>query len=171
MSRKSLLLASAAAALLVSAPAYAGPKVFSPGNTVTSLSGSVETNVNQNRDPFLLQVFTTGNECLRVAVTSQGADLEATLVSPSGNVWQDDDGNGSLRPLVKAVTDVRGWYPLMLSHFSGAPVNADFTATVQRLPTASPLCASPTTPRSLNAATLRAAKPTAPTRNAPGGAN
>ena len=39
----------------------------------------------------------------------QGDDLEATLVSPTGRTWHDDDGKGLNRPLIKAITDVRGW--------------------------------------------------------------
>ncbi len=43
-----------------------------------------------NADPFTLQVIAGANECLRIAVLSQEADLNATLVGPSGRVWQDD---------------------------------------------------------------------------------
>ena len=132
---------------LTNGTAFAGSKIFSSGNTVATVNGSYETNANGNRDPWVAQVFTLGNECLRIAVTSQGTDLEATLVSASGRTWQDDDGNGSLRPLIKAITDVRGWYPLILHSFSGASANADFTMTVQRSPSNSSLCAPPTQPR------------------------
>jgi hypothetical protein len=125
--------------------AWAGAKIQSFGTT--RVNGSVETNINNNRDPFDAQVFSAGGECLVIAVVSQGADMEATLVSPSGRIWQDDDSNGSLRPLIKAVTDVRGWYPLIMSHFSGAVTNADFSMDVTRVPTTDPRCASPTAPR------------------------
>jgi hypothetical protein len=84
----------------------------------------LETNASQNRDPFVAQVFTSGAECLRIAVVSQGQDLEATLISPTGRIWQDDDSGGSNRPLIRAITDVRGWYPLTLSQsglFSSVP--------------------------------------------------
>jgi hypothetical protein len=127
--------------------AWAGPKIQSIGTT--RVNGSVETNVNSNRDPWVAQVFSSGNECLRIAVVSQGADLEATLISPSGRVWQDDDSNGSLRPLIKAITDVRGWYPLTLSHFAGAVTNADFSMDITRLPSNSASCQPPTAPRVL----------------------
>ena len=125
--------------------AWAGAKIFSIGTT--TVNGSYETNLNDNRDPWVAQVFSSGNECLRIAVTSQGTDLEATLVSPSGRVWQDDDSNGSLRPLIKAITDVRGWYPLILSHFAGDIANADFTFEVVRLASDDALCNPPTDPR------------------------
>ena len=133
---------------------WAGSKIFDPSSTCTSLNcqsqtfmGSYETNENSNADPFLIQVFSTGSECLRIAVTSQGTDLEATLVSPSGKIWQNDDSSGSNpRPLIKAITDVRGWYPLILSHFAGAFDNADFTVKIGRYPSNNVNCDNPTSP-------------------------
>lgn len=147
MIAKNLILPLAGLVVAVSAgQAWAGSKIFSSGTSPMVVNGSVEANASNNTDPFLAQVFTTGGECLRIAVTSQGADLKATLVSPSGRVWRDDDSNGSLRPLIKAITDVRGWYPLSIAHFAGNPVNADFTMQVRRLASTDPLCASATTP-------------------------
>ncbi len=155
LSKSNIALASTFAvigAFCSAAPAWAGSKIFSSGSSVATVNGTVETNASQNRDPFVAQVFTAGNECMRIAVTSQGQDLEATLISPSGTIWQDDDSGGLNRPLIKAVTNVRGWYPLTLSHWSGASVNADFTMTVQRAATTSSLCAPATTPRAAVAA-------------------
>jgi hypothetical protein len=148
--RKGLSIAALFLGLALPAQeSWAGAKFFdnSLDTTATRFNGTVETNATNNRDPFVAQVFTTGAECLRIAVVSQGTDLEATLVSPTGRVWQDDDGNGSLRPLIKAITDVRGWYPLVLSNFVGNSVNADFTIDMTRLPSTSSLCAPVTAPR------------------------
>lgn len=144
--KKLVLPLAGFAVILTAGQAWAGSKIFSSGSTPLTVNGSVEANANNNADPFVAQVFTTGNECLRIAVTSQGADLEATLVSPSGRVWKDDDSNGSLRPLIKAVTDVRGWYTLAMSHFAGNPVNADFTMVVRRASSTDPVCRPPTNP-------------------------
>lgn len=155
LSKASIGLASAFAvigALGATSPAWAGSKIFSSGNTVMTVNGTLETNASQNRDPFVAQVFTTGAECLRIAVVSQGQDLEATLISPTGRIWQDDDSGGSNRPLIRAITDVRGWYPLTMSHWSGASVNSDFTMTVQRAASNSSLCSPATTPRAAVAA-------------------
>ncbi|HSE83605.1 MAG TPA: hypothetical protein VLB01_03565 [Thermodesulfobacteriota bacterium] len=146
---------------------WAGSKIFDSQNNCTSLNcqsltfmGSYETNENDNVDPFLIQVFSTGSECLRIDVTGQGTDLEATLVSPSGKIWQNDDRSGSNpRPLIKAITDVRGWYPLILSHSTGAFNNADFTVKVGRYPSSNVNCDNPTSP-SLEAETsLESSKP------------
>jgi hypothetical protein len=139
-------------ALTLSTPgAWAGSKVFTSSST--TISGSVETNANGNVDPFVVQVFSTGGECVRLAVDSQGADLEMTLVSPSGLLWQDDDSNGGLRPLIKAITDARGWYVLILSHFSGASTNADFSLSYGRFVSTSAQCSPPTSPHTADAAT------------------
>ncbi|MFO1047109.1 MAG: hypothetical protein U1E52_04335 [Geminicoccaceae bacterium] len=140
------------AAAIPAQGAWAGPKIFASGASVQTLNGTTETTANGNADPFLAEVFTSGRECLRIAVTAQGADLKATLLSPASTVWQDDDGNGANRPLLNAVTTTRGWYPLSIAHFAGTAVNADFTATVQRAPATSSLCSAPTQPRAVLAA-------------------
>ena len=160
ITRKGLTVAALFLGLTLPAQqSWAGAKLFdrSGDTAATRFNGTVETTVNNNRDPFVAQIFTSGAECLRIAVVSQGTDLEATLVSPTGRVWQDDDGGGSLRPLIKAVTDVRGWYPLMLSHFAGNSVNADFTIDITRLPSTSALCAPATAPRLSLAPALKSA--------------
>jgi hypothetical protein len=151
---------------------WAGSKIFDYNSDTapTRFNGTVETNVSNNRDPFVAQIFTSGAECLRVSVVSQGTDLEATLVSPSGRVWQDDDSGGSLRPLVKAITDVRGWYPLVLSHYLGNSVNADFTIDITRLPSTSSLCTPATTPRAFRALDVKPLDKSAPMPHA-GGTN
>lgn len=133
--------------------AWAGPVVFDSSNNcatincgATVIGGSYETNPNNNVDPFILQVFSTGRECVRLAVTSQGTDLETVLVSPSGAIWKDDDGGGALRPLIKANTDVRGWYTVQIARFNGTPANADFTLNYGRYPLGNVNCSAPTTP-------------------------
>ncbi|SFK10727.1 hypothetical protein [Methylocapsa palsarum] len=127
----------------LSGTAQAGPKIFAYlGQTIT-FNGTVD-NPSNNVDPFTVELFSTGNECLRIAVTAQGGDLEGTLVAPDGRVWQDDDGNGSLRPLIKAITTKRGWHILRLSSFNGSSIYADFTVQVARLASSDPACASPT---------------------------
>ncbi len=150
IARKGLSIAALFLGLALPAQeSWAGAKLFdnSADSAATRFNGTVETNATNNRDPFVAQIFSSGTECLRIAVVSQGTDLEATLVSPSGRVWQDDDSNGLNRPLIKALTDVRGWYPLVLSHFAGSSVNADFTIDITRLPSTSSLCAPATAPR------------------------
>ena len=99
MIKRTLFGAAIAAASLsaLASSAWAGSKIFLSGSTVMTVNGTLETNASQNRDPFVAQVFTAGAECLRIAVVSQGQDLEATLISPTGRIWQDDDSGGSNR--------------------------------------------------------------------------
>jgi len=134
------------AASVVSNPASAGSKLVAFFGTPMVFNGTTETTSNSNVDPFVVELFSAGNECLRVFVTSQGTDLEATLVSPDGRTWRDDDGGGSLRPFIKAITVKRGWHILRLSHFAGNAVNADFTVQVLRVASTNSACASPTPP-------------------------
>jgi hypothetical protein len=131
---------------LASAPALAGPKLFAYLGTTMTFNGTTETTNNGNVDPFVVELFSAGHECLRIAVTAQGADLEATLVAPDGLTWRDDDGNGSLRPLIKAITTTRGWHILRLSQFAGQSVNADFTVNVARLASGDASCSGATQP-------------------------
>ncbi|WP_036257469.1 hypothetical protein [Methylocapsa aurea] len=151
------------------APSYswAGEHIFANFGQTITLNGTIENDNTNNADPFTLQVFSAGNECLRIAVLNQGAnDLEATLVGPSGVVFQDDDGNGSLRPLIKAITQPanaqgfnngRGWYALSISTFDGRPVHGDFSFQIARLASTDAQCAAPTGPR-VFAATSSATK-------------
>ena len=146
---KKYVVAALAGSMFIANTAMAGSKIFDylDGGALR-INGTYERSTTNNADPFVMQVFSLGNnECLRITGISQGTDLEATLVSPSGRVWRDDDGGGSLRPFIKAVTDVRGWYVLTLSHFAGGGVSADFTLDVGRYSNASVYCPSATTPQ------------------------
>lgn len=147
MASRLLIGASFVSAVALSGPASAGPKLFAFANSSITFNGTVEANAAGNTDPFLIEVFSAGNECLRFAVSTQGSDLEARLTAPNGAHWRDDDGGGSLRPLIKAITPQRGWYVLSVSTFNGAPIGTvDFTATMHRLPTTHPACSGATSP-------------------------
>ena len=144
-------------------PAFAGSHVFAFFNTTMTINGTTETDATNNVDPFDIQLFTAGNECLQVAVISQQADLEATLVSTDGRVWRDDDSNGSLRPRINAITNTRGWYILRVSHFTGASVHADFTMQVSRFASTDARCTPITAPSvTFSAQAKSSAAPAAP---------
>ena len=82
--RYACMVAVLSAGLVASAPATAGSKVFAFFGSTMTFNGTTEANAFGNVDPFVIEVFAAANECLRIAVTFQGADLEATLVSPDG---------------------------------------------------------------------------------------
>jgi hypothetical protein len=136
-------LVVAAVVGLLPSLSHAGAKIVDPfsDTAFTTFRGAVETNANGNVDPFVVQVYSGGNECVRIAVTRQNADLTATLVAPDGNSWFDDDSNGSLRPLLRVITSSRGWYPLVISSFAGFTATTDFTLVYGRFPPSSSQCA------------------------------
>ncbi len=131
--------------------AFAGAKIFHSvvrqAGGFTLFSGTYESNENGNTDPFVVQIFSSGTECVRLEVVFQSADMEMTLISPTGTIWQNDDGDASGQPLLKVITDVRGWYPLVVSHFNGTSLISDFDIQYGRFPSTSEQCVSPTPPR------------------------
>src|SRR5947207_3068793 len=73
--------------------AVAGPQIWAPVNTCTTvncgarvMSGTYQ-NDGLNSNPFIMQVFAYANECLRLDITVQTADLEAVLISPDGRIY------------------------------------------------------------------------------------
>jgi hypothetical protein len=86
--------------------------------------------------PWVTQIAARQGECLRIDVTFQGADLEAVLISPSGQVWINNSGvAGGQGPVIR-INGIpqNGWFTLQLSHQAGLPVNADFTLAFGRYP-------------------------------------
>lgn len=79
--------------------------------------------------PFEVEILSSGGgRCLRIEVVGQptATDLEAVLIAPDGTVWRNDDAGAAstascnLCPLIKAVTQVAGWYTLQISPFNGS---------------------------------------------------
>jgi len=124
--KKALLLSLGVMSLALST-AGAGPLIFDGLDNCTTLNcGAVVLNGISQRNafgdsvPFVAQVFADVNQCMRLDVTSQTADMEIVLVSPSGRVWRNDDANGD-RPLIKARGDAKGYYTLQINFFNGIP--------------------------------------------------
>ena len=71
----------------------------------------------------------------------------ADHTQPNGSVYRDDDGGGSLRPLVKiASTPNSGWYTVQVAHYLGAPTNANFTLKYGRYNAGNINCSGGTVP-------------------------
>jgi len=133
---------------------HAGSLLYDPPNTCTTincssqiLNGTYHSDALGDRDPFILQIYSLGDECVRLDVTAQTSDLEMVLISPTGRIWRNDDRSlSAFRPLIKAITDINGWYTLQVSHSVGADVIADFTLRYGRYNSGNPNCSSVTFP-------------------------
>ena len=152
--KKLLILVAPSLGLMISPhQAWAGAQMFTnQSNCTTSDCGGLtvggtylyEQQFNQAL-PFTVQLFSAGNECLRVTGLTQDTDLEAVLVSPDGQFWVDDDGNGNGRPRIVAQTTVKGWYTLQISRYDGKGPGSNFTLKYGRYPLSNTNCSSPTT--------------------------
>ncbi|MBG1263836.1 hypothetical protein [Nostoc commune] len=159
-----VVIASSLGVSLFSTEARAGSEIYSTlSNCSTVNCSSIVFDGVANRNnfnqavPFTIPVYSSGNECMRLDVTRQISDLKAVLISPSGKVWIDDDGGGNNRPLIKANTDVAGWYTLQLNYYNGGgPLASNFTLAYGLYNTGNLNCSSPTTP--LNTSSARSIK-------------
>lgn len=139
---------------LIPMTVLAGSLVYDPLNTCTSINcssqsihGTYHSDAAGDRDPFILQIYSGGGECVRLDVTEETYNLEMVLISPTGRIWRNDDRNASdSRPLTKAITDINGWYTLQVSHSNGADVVADFTLRYGQYDPGNPNCSSVTPP-------------------------
>lgn len=131
---------------------WAGATLQTPQSTYTGLDcggSSITGNYVYEQPftqgiPFNVQLFSAGNECLRVAVTSQNVDTELALISPDNQFWVNDDFNG-LRPRIVALTSIRGWYTLQVTRYDGRGPGGQFTFKYGRYPLSNPNCSNPTT--------------------------
>ena len=131
-----------AVCLLAGSGPAAATNMFDPRplrncTTVNCGSSIISGTVLQSSDfplPWVAQIGAGDGECLRIDVTEQGANLEAVLISPSGQVWRNSSGVAGGQGPVLRINDIpqNGWFTLQLSHQDGLPVNADFTLAFGR---------------------------------------
>ncbi len=157
MINRTLLKATIAVAALsaVSLPVLATNLL---GSTSSATISGTTFGFGPSAMPWTAEVYSGPNACLRIAVLSQATDLEAVVVAPNGTVYRDDDGGGSLRPLVKINgTPNNGWYTVSINHFAGSAVSANFTLSLQRLALNSASCLPATVPRAVQTEEAEAA--------------
>ena len=139
-----LMFAAHADATNLFDPSVSGSGVIN--NSAIQLDGSI-LSFGPSAGAWTVDVFAGVGECIRLAVTAQAADLELTVIAPNGTVYRNDDGGGSLRPLVKiASAPNNGWYTVHASSFSGAPVEGNFTLLYGRYSAGNANCGTPTSP-------------------------
>jgi hypothetical protein len=152
MFTRKLLIATS---LLTAGPAYAGGEIFAGGPFTcttadcgaTILNGTIKA-FGPSAGKWTGEFFAGANECLRVFVFSQFADLQTAVVAPNGTTYRDDDGGGALRPLVKInPTPNNGWYTVSIGRFAGAASTGNFSLAYSRHNAGNPNCANPTVPR------------------------
>jgi hypothetical protein len=147
-----LLMALAFAGL--ARPAHAGSEIWSGAATCTAINCSsltinstVELDAFGNAHPVVFELKGSTGDCLRVDVTTEAADTQAVLVSPSGKVWSNDDrGYPDLRPLIVANADVVGFYTLTIGRYTGTGTRVNVTILYGQYPLGNPNCANPTQP-------------------------
>ena len=130
--------------------------MFGPTNTCTGIncgsrliSGSV-TQFGPTAQPWVAEIFASPGRCFRLAVTSEGADLETVVRAPNGQVFRNDDGFVSpcgLCPVVKiANTPNNGWYTVSIGHFNGVAVSTNFNLQYSLYNLGNPNCSGATAP-------------------------
>ena len=133
MIKRTLFGAAIVAASLSALASSAGATNLLGSTTSATISGTT-FGFGPSAMPWTAEVYSPAGGCLRVAVTSQGTDLKATVVAPNGTVYRDDDSGGSNRPLVRINgTPNNGWYTVSINNWNGAAVSQNFTVTLQRL--------------------------------------
>src|SRR4051794_4361638 len=117
-----------------------------------SISGSIGNQGGVFPFPWEIQVGANVGQCLRLETTSvdpSSTDLEMVVVSPSGQVYRNDDlATGNRLSLVKVSPAERGWYTVQVSTFDGRPVTANFTLRYGSYSGGNPNCQTPTQPLS-----------------------
>jgi hypothetical protein len=149
MDRK--ILPAVAASLLFATAASATP-IFDPSTSrctdrncsTVELGGTVPGFLSSGM-PWVIQVFATESQCLRLEVTSQEADLEMRVISPDGSKsWVNDDSTLAPCPLCPLVTvnptRHNGWYTVHIGEFGGGSVQANFTFAYGRYNRNNPNC-------------------------------
>jgi hypothetical protein len=121
-------------------------------------------------NPWNGQFILTSGRCARFDVASQTADLEMTVVSPDGRMFTNDDF-GDLTPRVVIASPSSGVHTVVLNHFLGDSVNADFLMRVTQYNFGNPNCASPTLAPATSSAAKAAGSSNAPAAGAPGSAD
>jgi hypothetical protein len=98
--------------------------------------------------PWEAQVGAIAGECLRLETTTADSDLEIVAISPSGQVFSNDNGGAGNLSLVKIAPAESGWYTVRVARSNGTAAAENFILRYGRYTSASnPNCASPTPPR------------------------
>jgi hypothetical protein len=102
---------------------------------------------------FIVNVYASAHECLRLEVVSAEEDLAMAVLAPTTltpNTWEDDDSAGDLHPrVIINDTPIAGWYTVLLRVWDGISVDADFTMQYGRYPRGNINCQPETFPAAM----------------------
>jgi hypothetical protein len=104
--------------------------------------------------PWVIQLFASKSECLRLHVTAQAAntDTELVAIAPgTQRAWRNDNSGlaaCTTCPLLKIRTGINegGWFLVQVNSNSGAPIDGAFTLRYARYKASNPNCNPPTQP-------------------------
>jgi hypothetical protein len=96
--------------------------------------------------PWAIQVGAIAGECVRLETQLASSDLEVVAVSPSGQVFRDDNGGPGNLSLLKISPAESGWYTVQVSRANGTPAAENFTLRYGRYSAGNPNCSGPTAP-------------------------
>ncbi|TDR78383.1 hypothetical protein [Paludibacterium purpuratum] len=148
--------------LLMMSQAWGGSTIWTPPSACTTLNcdativhaniTSSSTNPGGSVEPFVLQVHSSPQYCMRLDVFNQSAWMHIAVVAPDGTVWRNfGRAPNDYRPLVVVPSGVQGWYTVQISLVGGRTAtpgvhyNADL-AYGRYTSVANPNCANPTPP-------------------------
>ena len=153
--KRILILGLALVALVVSAEA--GGPMRIPPNTCEEINcnarsvGGVVLAFPPFAYPWVGEFFAGFGQCIRLDVIEQSADMELHVISPNGDIFQNDNKGtaaGSpcpMCPLVKITkAPLGGWYTVRVGRSNGAAVNAAWTMLVSQYPLGNINCAEST---------------------------
>jgi hypothetical protein len=86
------------------------------------------------------------NECVRLETVFADSNLEMVAVSPSGQVFRDNNSGAGDLSLVKIAPAESGWYTVQVARSNGTPAAENFGLRYGRYSGGNPNCASPTPP-------------------------
>jgi hypothetical protein len=148
--------------LLTIGQAWGGSIIWTPPSACTSINcdatllhGNVttsSTNPGGSVEPFIMQVHSSEQYCMRLDVVNQSANMQMVVISPDGTVWRNYGRSpNDPRPLIVVPSGAQGWYTVQISLLGGrtstpgAHFNADLSYG-RYTSLSNPNCANPTPP-------------------------
>ena len=135
---------------LTTTSAWAGAHYESALSSCTSINcaGMTIRGIQQENEPFIIQVFAREGECMRLDVSTQTEDTALLIVSTAvfdNLVIDDRDPPADLRPVLGLdPVPQTGWYTVAISYFDYSDLFTRFTLEYGRYDGGNPNCSQAT---------------------------